>query len=808
LRINHMGCLCCCLWLGGYVASLTAQTVPLPALQPTKILSYYIRFDASPRKKDIEVPGMQGSQSALVFLSESEVSYQVPAGKAGFSGILVYPPQPRGIVGGGTYLVPMVLQILADGKALWEQVMDGTTPPVQFTLPLHGASLLTVKATAAFNGTVFELVDAAFQTAASDASSNYIVPAGTAFVDAMPQARQAFVHAFYPGEEVPVKIWYGGVGGQSQIQMNLTPQWGDKQPFRITLTVPTREVKQGLAAGTAVWKVPAWLGPARIEITAINDGKSVFHREVDAVVLHPVDVAGIQDNAFGVQVSTEGYPLAYNEFASLWGAKWTRTFAHWAFIEANRGTYDFRRIDPVVDTYRSEGMRFLLELGEDAPAWVGYPGTGTYLEAWKRYVAATVKHMEGRVDTWDVFNEVVNKVKGYAGKASPDWDMSVLKSAADVIHATEPGSTVICCSGGDDPRLAQAGVFSGVDVISVHPYQAFAPEVKDGPWNYLEIMVSLRNMFATYGIHKPIWGTEANWMLGAANNLNVNAPGLSEQKQAEYLARVGMLSVALGVKYFIHSPYYNDSHPQPLLPALAGFAQMTSLFSDISQASFLLSGPNVFGVTAEGRSGRVGGLWSVSGPATVRLEGGENYRFTDMYGNPISANPESVQLSPAPVYFTSSGAAPQVKILAETNVPWKTLPRPGSWGCHTDIGTTCAPAPNGLRVQSDVSKWSLQLVSPTIAVSPNSCITVRVPVLVEKGAIFLSIMDTSTRANVQGRKIRVTAPLPGVSSSVIDLSVRTGSSRSISVAISNGNETPAQSVFLMTAPAQIAPCQE
>jgi hypothetical protein len=813
LNPRRLAWLCCFLW-SGYVAAVAAQSVPLSSLQPAKSLSYFIKFDPSPRQKNINVPGMQGSQTASVFSGASELSYQIPAGQTTFSGLLVYPPQTRAIPGGGSYIVPMVLRMLADNKVVWEQVMDGTTPPVEFSVPVNGASVLTFKATAAFLGTEFYLVGAGFRAGAAQLTADYVVAPGAAFVDVMPQPRQALVHAYFPGEEVPVKIWYGGQAGPSQVQITVTPQWGDQPPVKNTLTLSMRELKQGLVSGSAAWKTPNWLGPAKMEVTATAGGKSVFQREVDVAVMRAVDVAAIHDNAFGVQVSTEGYPMAYNEFASLWGAKWARTFAHWAYIEPTRGKYDFSRIDSVIDTYRDQGMRFMLELGEDFPAWAGYPAPEAYLEAWKQYVAATVKHMQGRIDTWDVFNEVDNKVGTYQGKASADWDIAVLKSAVEAIHATEPGSTVICCSTGSlhwlqyDLRLAQAGVFTGVDVISLHPYQATPPEVKDGPLNYIENLAALKNLMASQGIRKPIWGSEANWMLGPAGTVDVNSPGLTEQKQAQYLSRVGMLSVALGVKYFLHSPFYTANHPQPQLPALAAFAQMSSLFSDVTQPAMLLNGPNVFAVTAEGRSGRVGGLWSVSGPATVRLEGGADYRFMDMYGNPISANPESVSLSPDPIYFTSSGAAPQAQVLSQTSVPWRTLPRPGLWTCNTAIGTNCKSTPNGLAVQSDISKWSTQLTSPAITVPANSCITLRVPIVVEKGEVFLAAMDPSTRTTVQNRKILVGPQLPGVSTPLYDLSFHTAALRSINVVVTNGNQTPAQSVFLMTAPPQIAPCQE
>jgi hypothetical protein len=741
-------------------------------------------------------------------LSESEVSYQVPPDQTGFSAILMYPAQPRPVIGGAPYNVPVIVQVLVDGKVAWEQVMDGSTPPVEFSFPLRNASVLTIKSTAPFVGPTFYLVNAGFQSGAGSFSS-YLVEAGTAFVDPMPEPRQAFVHAYYPGEAAQVRLAYGGAANEAEVQLTITPNWGDAPAIKDSLSVGLQAVKPGLVSGTAVWKAPSSMGPARMEISAVVGGKIVFRRSIDIDVIGEVDIHKIRDNDFGVGVSTAGYPLAYDEFAGLWGAKWARTFTLWSIVGANQGKYDFSRIDAVVDIYRSQGMSVMLALGEDAPAWVGYPGSDKYLNAWTEFVAETVRHMQGRVETWDVFNEVDNKVNTFQGKAGPDWDLAVLKTAISTIRGIDRTATIVCCSAGSvrwlqyNQRLMDAGVFSGVDVISLHPYQTPPPEEQEGIFNYMKSLAALKNIAMAHGLNKPIWGTEANWMLGAQGNLNVNAPGLSEQKQAAYLARVNMLSIVLGVKYFVHAPFYTDNHPQPQLPALAAFAQMSSMFSDVNQATMLLAGPSVFGINGASGSNRVGGSWTVSGPATIRLDGGENYRFMNMYGNAVTMTPESVQLSPDPVYYAFTGTTPRAQVLSQTSTQWTTLPRPSAWQCQPDAA--CTPTPAGLRVQSDISKYALQLASPRIAVSPNSCITVRLPIVTEKGSVYVAVMDEATRKTLQNRKVGV-GQLPGVSATSVDLSVQTGSTKSINVIVTNANLTEAQSVFVMTAPAQIAPC--
>ncbi len=351
-----------------------------------------------------------------------------------------------------------------------------------------------------------------------------------------------------------------------------------------------------MVEGSIQWKTPSFQGPFRLDVEETVNGQSVFQTQIHAAIGAAVNPAGLSDNNYGVQPSVAGFPLVFEEFAGLWGAKWARLFARWSVVERNRGQYDFSRLDAQVDILRSQNLRVLPALGEDAPAWAGLPGSSDYYLAWKQFVAATVAHFAGRVDTWDVFNEVDVKYASTQGKAEPDWDLKVLRSAIETIRATDPRARVICCSTGTqnwlvyDKRLLESGVLSGVDVVSLHPYQTPAPEIKDGTSNFLDKLSTLREVLTTGGVNKPIWATEANWMMGPFGARDVNAPGITEHDQAEYVVRVNLLAASQGVKYFVHSPFYSFYHPHPQAWTWAAYAEMTNLFSTASQPALAASG--------------------------------------------------------------------------------------------------------------------------------------------------------------------------------------------------------------------------
>jgi hypothetical protein len=239
----------------------------------------------------------------------------------------------------------------------------------------------------------------------------------------------------------------------------------------------------------------------------------VFERELRVAIGRRVDLSAISDGYFGVHLSGAGYPLIFDEFAGLWGAKWGRLFVRWPVVEPSPGKYEFSRIDALINSYRSQDMRILLVLGENAPAWAGDPGPA-YYAAWKRFVNSTVRHLAGRVDAWEIFNEVDAKYHDGHRRSERDWDVRALRIAIDGVRDNDPGSPTVCCSTVTpwwltyDRRIFQSGLLKGVDIVSLHPYQQGAPEMKDGEFDYGGRLHNLRDLVQSFGRPKPIWATE------------------------------------------------------------------------------------------------------------------------------------------------------------------------------------------------------------------------------------------------------------------------------------------------------------
>jgi len=458
-------------------------------------------------------------------------------------------------------------------------------------------------------------------------------------------------------------------------------------------------------------------------------------------------------------------------------------------------------------------MHILAVLGEDAPAWAGVPGP-QYYPAWKQFVAAVVQHFAGKVDAWDVFNEVDVKEKIYRARAAaPGWDINVLQTAIETIRAHDPTGKIVCCSTGTltwlayDRRLLQSSVLSGVDIVSLHPYQQTPPELKQGALNYLESVNALETLLKSAGVSKPVWSTEANWLIGPGGARDVNSPGLTEQQQAEYLVRVNLLSASQGVKYFVHAPFYTFYHPQPFVGTWAAYAEMASIFPGGARPEIISSGPQVYGVSASApMSGRVGALWSVAPEATVSLDGVGDYRFMDMYGNPLSINARNISLSPAPIYFRLSGLAtssPRVQILNEPNPQSTLLPQLSAWKCQ--LATTCTAMGEGRRIQASPKKWSSQLISPSFPVPSDTCQSLRIQISVEKGLVGISAIDGTSRKLIDKVKAYV-GDVPAGQPQNVEMYFHTGSSQSAQIVLTNANDSDTESVFTVTERPRLVSC--
>ena len=778
---------------------------------------------------------------AVVVPTETSVSYAIPSGQQTFTGIIAYSAADPSVTHSKHGPNRVRVRILVDDSEVFSSGLDDGTPPVKFAVPLGQGHALTIRTDDEFADDRVYLVNSEFHPEARPPSRSYLLPPGTGYVNLTPDSRELFFHIFRPGEAVAASANYGGSANAANLFITVTPESG-ASAISSRVTVPLSPSGSALASGKFTWQAPSVRGPAMVEVREDIGGSTVFSTSFRIAIVPEVDLSRFSDPVFGVHISGAGYPVLGDEFASLWGAKWGRVFLRWDIVERQRGRYDFSRTDELMDIYSRQHMRILGVLGDLAPAWAGTPGTGlpaasfvvplcspsncTALSAaFCKFVDAAVRRYSDKIEYWDVHNEVDVKYAGalsYAIKRGAetevtDADVGWLRNALEATHRAARNAVTVCCSTGTplwlayDQRLFDKGLLRDIDAVSLHPYrESYPPELKYGRSNFREEVQVLENhvVRSNGGATKPIWATEANYVIGSVGQANVVAPDLDEHTRAEYDVRVNLLAYAMHTHYFLHAPSFvwQQQRLQLDLDTLSAYANMASLFSGAQWISSLLSfgKDDVYLVAAQSDKGIVGAIWTPLTQARVRLDGLKNAQFLDFYGNPISRNPSDVQVSGAPIYFLSSAVIPPSFTLLqkEQPPPWQPLPPLETWTRGHDAVYDTRGRTLHVVTRPMTFAWEFGPTAP-ISVAPNSCYLFRVDARVLRGGIFLVAVDSDSHQALNKLPLFAQGDSQPLE---VELMFFTRNASHVQLGITGSNSRPDVSEFEVGDP-QLRPCQ-
>ena len=138
------------------------------------------------------------------------------------------------------------------------------------------------------------------------------------------------------------------------------------------------------------------------------------------------------------------------------GVKYARCQTGWCRCEKEKGVYDFKWLDDVVDSLLANGVQPWFNIGygnpiymDDikGPAAVGcvplYYGEET-LEAWCNYVAALTKHFKDRVTHYEIWNEADIGSFWYPKKTSgAELSKFSIRSLLLVVSASTDGCSIV-----------------------------------------------------------------------------------------------------------------------------------------------------------------------------------------------------------------------------------------------------------------------------------------------------------------------------------------------------------------------------
>lgn len=386
-------------------------------------------------------------------------------------------------------------------------------------------------------------------------------------------------------------------------------------------------------------------------------------------------------DSVGVNIHFAGAPPRDLDGLQKGGFHWARMDFVWSSIEKTKGVYDFTAYDALVKGLNARGMRplFILDYGNDLYQ-EGSPRSPEAQAAFARFAAAAVKHYKGRQILWEIWNEP--NIGFWKPQPNVEEYGSLALATAQAIKAADPNATVLAAGTSTIPlpffeSLFKRGLLRYIDAVSFHPYRGSNPETAAADY------AQLRQLIAQYAHGKEMPLVSSEWGYTTTN--------VSEQTQAQYLARQWLSNIAEGIRVSIWYDWHdngtdpkngehnfgtvhNDYTPKPaylaaqaLTHALAGYTFVKRLALD-SDKDYLL-------LFRQGRSVKLA-AWTtgeahdislpLSGPTQAEslldgtsqvLPGGATLRVT------LSGSPQALSPSPAATAVLLRAASWTVKAI-------------------------------------------------------------------------------------------------------------------------------------------------
>ena len=261
---------------------------------------------------------------------------------------------------------------------------------------------------------------------------------------------------------------------------------------------------------------------------------------------------------------------AYDKVART-GVKMIRIQSGWARTETVPGVYDFRWLDEIVDNLLARGLEPWLDLcyGNALYTPLAKPVFGAVgcppimseeeMQAWLRYVDATVRHFTGRITLYEIWNEPNNNFSW----RHEEGDYSVNKKdlvrnareygifasrTAQAIKTADPKARV---AGGSIARpgnlqysndILATGLYKYIDALTFHIYSSF-----DG--DRQQTIEGLRNLVDLYDPSITLIQGEAGAQSRSDGNGAMKGFAWTREKQLKYLLRTLICDLWCGVEF-------------------------------------------------------------------------------------------------------------------------------------------------------------------------------------------------------------------------------------------------------------------
>lgn len=238
------------------------------------------------------------------------------------------------------------------------------------------------------------------------------------------------------------------------------------------------------------------------------------------------------------------------------GFKFIRMDFSWVHIEKQKGVYDFKPYDELVDSLEAKNIRALFILDYGNPFYDNdmSPHTDEGRAAFVRFITAGAKHFKGRGILWEIWNEP--NIFFWRPQPNVEDYVKLAKAVYPALKKADPGCTVLApaLSGWDTGFLEKAfqlGLLEATDAVSLHPYGASKPE--DASALYAKVR-ELIGKYAKKGKQYPVVSGE--W--GYSSFVH----GVPVETQADYITRQFLNNIINNIPLSIWYDWRDDG-PDP-----------------------------------------------------------------------------------------------------------------------------------------------------------------------------------------------------------------------------------------------------
>jgi hypothetical protein len=221
----------------------------------------------------------------------------------------------------------------------------------------------------------------------------------------------------------------------------------------------------------------------------------------------------IPEDFFGIVHAARTQTAEEEKLLNDMGCVWVLNTFNWHIIEPEKDFFDFSYYDLFVNDAKRQGRKIIGVLGYTAD-YLGLKGRASNyispdnMPLFLRYVEETVRHYNGVVDVWCIWNEP--NIRFWTGSNREFSELT--KLTADKIREADPNVYIIggafCRSpAGFIKRMNKTGVIKELDALCFHPYAL-------NPSGSMRIYDNFTKTLSKINYTGPVWVTEVGFPTG------------------------------------------------------------------------------------------------------------------------------------------------------------------------------------------------------------------------------------------------------------------------------------------------------